>query len=885
MGKRKEIVEDESEEDPESSFYVEVITKARVVEGGKFWWSYPDSDNTWEPYENVKGCTRLLKSFWKEVGKDKRKNPGPVGEEYVASEKWIKTEKLIFQRDMDKNTDVDKSNDVIDLDQEDEEDEEEKKPAEVARKPERKEHKPKEPVPSSSKALLQTKAEGSRTKVVQISDSDSEDDKPLKKKAKSEKTKTKPSVPEVRKNDTLEKLNIRKKASASVTSSVASNDDGRREAESALSASKGKFSNLKIKKKLRVETNNANDKSEFTLNSAPPLTADEINVHRPKPIERRVAEEINLLDSDVYGSLFLPSQSQQDVPAESAPPDIDAAENFLETISSRTAAAALKPSELAKAEALKAAMPPPPPRPVYKKWTWDGELFVKSNQDFADRLCNVRFEDITDVSGDGFKFDVLMDGKDSIRFDRLYTMFEMRTILRALRRVDQFASMCHTGPADRDALLTFKTFMRDKNLAARTPVMTDFGHVAEMIVFPVESELSGLLSVPLSLSNHAMCIVALMPWAVRPSAYKPLGKYPSDKVERRSREEIEDWSNALAPTRVTSQLVDDLKLLAFPKWLINMVRDQQYCVWARSVEPIPQEYGKIFARELRPETAALFNVLTALGAKNVGYRHDLIFVFVHVGALDTLNYLEALPERRSKRPEIRFFTYGRHNCVKPDLWGLHEIYSLGGVVTFTPKALLEDPFGCANLIMKLHKHPLWLSYMLPSVLAVFIKFTSMPSNPIEAFSTEPFRFGRILHLILDGSISVMESPPLVEQPKTATEPSPSDEWIVTQLKSLRRTLTDIVEESWRIFISQFSNKSDPEIYTALEGKINDDLIRMQMQPSMRSTYRRYVIIKAESEKHISCYKGGFEWETMRTFKIRDDFFGKEQPPNNQQAKK
>ena len=103
---------------------------------------------------------------------------------------------------------------------------------------------------------------------------------------------------------------------------------------------------------------------------------------------------------------------------------------------------------------------------IPRKWTWDGELFVKSNQDFADRLCNVRFEDVTDVSGDGFKFDVLMDGKDSIRFDRLYSMFEMRTILRGLRRVDQFASMCHTGPPDRDALLTLKTFMRDKNLVS-----------------------------------------------------------------------------------------------------------------------------------------------------------------------------------------------------------------------------------------------------------------------------------------------------------------------------------------------------------------------------------------------------------------------------------
>lgn len=102
----------------------------------------------------------------------------------------------------------------------------------------------------------------------------------------------------------------------------------------------------------------------------------------------------------------------------------------------------------------------------------------------------------------------------------------------------------------------------------------------------------------------------------------------------------------------------------------------------------------------------------------------------------------------------------------------------------------------------------------------------------------------------------MQSPSLDEQPKTASDPSPADEWITAQLLSLRKTLPSIVEESWRIFISQFSNKADSEIPAVLEAEIEADLRRIQVQPSIRTSYRRYVVIKGESEKHIPCYHGG-----------------------------
>lgn len=42
---------------------------------------------------------------------------------------------------------------------------------------------------------------------------------------------------------------------------------------------------------------------------------------------------------------------------------------------------------------------------------------------------------------------------------------------------------------------------------------------------------------------------------------------------------------------------------------------------------------------------------------------------------------------------------------------------LGGIVTFTAKALAEDPFGCYNLMTQVDEHPIWECFVTPNVLA------------------------------------------------------------------------------------------------------------------------------------------------------------------------
>lgn len=53
----------------------------------------------------------------------------------------------------------------------------------------------------------------------------------------------------------------------------------------------------------------------------------------------------------------------------------------------------------------------------------------------------------------------------------------------------------------------------------------------------------------------------------------------------------------------------------------------------------------------------------------------------------------------------------------------------GGVVTFTPRAIVENPEGVEKLISKLNEHPMWECYILPSVLAMIVDVVKSDNGP------------------------------------------------------------------------------------------------------------------------------------------------------------
>jgi len=111
--------------------------------------------------------------------------------------------------------------------------------------------------------------------------------------------------------------------------------------------------------------------------------------------------------------------------------------------------------------------------------------------------------------------------------------------------------------------------------------------------------------------------------------------------------------------------------LKFPKWLHDHMSqpNREFCIWNDGADGYPKLPYL--------ETRWLLSILSHCRAKDAGRKADVRVVFVHVGAMKTLYKLPALVERRSRRPEIQFFTYGTHESVSPERWGIHEIFPLG----------------------------------------------------------------------------------------------------------------------------------------------------------------------------------------------------------------
>jgi hypothetical protein len=57
----------------------------------------------------------------------------------------------------------------------------------------------------------------------------------------------------------------------------------------------------------------------------------------------------------------------------------------------------------------------------------------------------------------------------------------------------------------------------------------------------------------------------------------------------------------------------------------------------------------------------------------------------------------------------------------------------GGVVTFTPSALFEDPVGACQLMAQIAEHPLWTCYLLPSVVGMLAQLTCRKRDPLAVF--------------------------------------------------------------------------------------------------------------------------------------------------------
>ncbi|KAJ6519506.1 hypothetical protein C8R45DRAFT_24277 [Mycena sanguinolenta] len=509
-------------------------------------------------------------------------------------------------------------------------------------------------------------------------------------------------------------------------------------------------------------------------------------------------------------------------------------------------------------------------RPIPKKWKWSGKLLMdvtdaKDEPPRTDHLCNVILNELFPSTVAGLQINIMMTSVESLHLLSFHDLVDMSEFLKTsgvrMDSAQPLQQLARLGPStDKDAepLKILARYMTKKNLISLVPRYFDGDLIGHLLLFsPVMTVLCRMLKVPEDMVRSSSLIVALLPWKPLPQeARRPFGLLPPPSTKPRIPSEA-DWKKNMTKTQY--QL--GIRILKFPlelyAWLSRSPKT--YCIW-------PSEEQK---EDRDREVGYLTSILKECGAKRVDFQADLRAIFVHVGALKRIRELPLLVERRSQMRGIHFYTFGTHETVHPEHWGVREIYPLGGVVTFTASALYEDPWGIVDKIKIINTHRLFTCYILPTVIGMAVRLCSPEVDPLAAFMRDEFVFDRLLKAIDDGEVSVLRAPPLGRNATRTNDPA--IEWLREHWINRPLSSRHLLEFCLSAFSAKYSNIPQAEWASAVEAEVSEDLNSMQMQPNIMNQYRRYVVIKAETDKHIAADKDGFEWSTSSDFSFHDEF--------------
>ncbi|KAF7319986.1 Chromo domain-containing protein [Mycena kentingensis (nom. inval.)] len=493
---------------------------------------------------------------------------------------------------------------------------------------------------------------------------------------------------------------------------------------------------------------------------------------------------------------------------------------------------------------------------IPKKWTWTGHLEANIGGK-VETVSNIYITDPTPVPANAPDLDIqkLMAGQESVHLETFHELLDLHQFLRPFGNVHwikpQVARVTGSSEKDTEPLRTMAGYMSLKKFVCLVPLFDNESLVAHLLVFPPRARaLCGILKVPeTSQYTTAPLLAAVVPW-IHIADWRPsLGRLPVEKVSRHV--PGNDWKRqTLNRQHITSLQIHKLH----PDFSDLMLRERRkYTLWTLA-NAASGSSTRIDRRDT--DTVQLVGILAKMRARRV--RKDFRVVLVHVGALRKIRRMPFVAEIRQKCASTCFYTYGCHPTVDPSEWGMRELFPCGGIVTFTPSMLYEDPWGAVDKIKEIHAHPLWMCYILPSVLGMATRLCCPSEDPLASFDTGVFIFERLLKSIEDGEVALLTAPP---QAVITRKSDSREEWLRAYSTAGPESQREILERGLNVFHAKYTNIPQEEWTGAIEAEIAADLDAMQQQVAIRENYRRFVVVRAQGDLHQVAPKDkeGFEW--------------------------
>ncbi|KAF7351144.1 hypothetical protein MSAN_01676900 [Mycena sanguinolenta] len=496
-----------------------------------------------------------------------------------------------------------------------------------------------------------------------------------------------------------------------------------------------------------------------------------------------------------------------------------------------------------------------PSRPIcgpapMTKWAWNGQLSVTVNGQ-SEAICSkCVITDSTECAPP--RISAFVSSQKPLEIPASYNTEDILRYVDGCKCPHQFAQLLADGP-DGERLEIFSQYLTRKSQACMMPALWD-GDVRGVLLFvPQESKrLLDHLRTPPEVRNTGLVVILLFVDDSPPieHKYKREILQLNRKVER-ALMTPEQWRKSLRDER---DYHISLRIIQLSKAIRHYAYTHTSTVWSSN------DGGR-----LDQDTVHLLRVLkkSRVGVVSLADTSADI-VFIHVGALKNVHELPHLVQRRL-RPEVRFCLYGTHKTVPPSLWGFHEIYLLGGAVTFTPEALVNDAWGVLKTIRLIHAHPLWTCFLTPEVVGMAVKLIQLREDEMPEYTdTLPFAFNNILNAIRKDEVLLMMTTPLDN-----LGDEDDRNWALTNRVFKPRTAPAILEHCMKAFDAAYGSSPQDRWAALARSDLTADMYRMQTQPGARTDYRRFVVL--DSSLDSRCNSSGIEWATVGSFDFKDDF--------------
>ncbi|KAG6902388.1 hypothetical protein C0995_000593 [Termitomyces sp. Mi166 len=356
-----------------------------------------------------------------------------------------------------------------------------------------------------------------------------------------------------------------------------------------------------------------------------------------------------------------------------------------------------------------------PSQKPQESWTWSVDVFTSTEP--SRPVFAVTINGFTTQVNQGLSFREALVGMEHLYFTSFYDAVDFDSILPASQETRQFARLGPRTSADAEPFELFCKYMVKIQKVVLLPIFLNniiAGHVT--FFHPNTLLITSRLKPPLEIRNTKGLVAALVPWTL--SEYQYLKNYdhkhPNEHLPSQTDMEplVMDKNLWLRSIKSRPRYHHGLRVLKFPRTLHNYFCENGYertcSVWYE---------GGDGTKRPGMETLDLFSILDKCGIKR-SHIQDARIVFIHTGAVKYLHNLAGFLDICSTSFSVQLYIYGSHETVASELWGVHEVYPCGGIVTFTPQALLDDLPGVINRISQIQSHPLWECYIIPSVLGM-----------------------------------------------------------------------------------------------------------------------------------------------------------------------